>query len=175
MDLESLAAAVERLSDRLDRLEGARPAAVDDPALVKRLLAGLEQPGRATTGTVVYAGAGPWGDGSVAWQVGREWADVLGPAGDRLARVLAALANGIRLRIVAELLRGPSAAADLAARLDQPSSGQLYHHLKELIAAGVVQQPERGAYAIRKQHVVPLLAVLSAAADLTDLTETETA
>lgn len=167
MDVETLAATVARLAERLDRLEGARPATVGDPALVKRLLADLDQPG-GSTGTVVYAGAGPWGDGSVAWQIGREWGDVVGAAGDGLARVLAALANGTRLRIVAELLRGPSATGDLAERLDQPSPGQLYHHLKELIAAGVVQQPERGTYAIRKQHVVPLLGVLSAAADLVE-------
>ncbi|MEW6059695.1 MAG: helix-turn-helix domain-containing protein [Actinomycetota bacterium] len=84
-----------------------------------------------------------------------------------VARVLTALANGTRLRIVGELMHGPVSTGELAERLDQPSSGQLFHHLKELLAAGVIHQPVRGTYALRRQHAVPLLAVLSAASDLT--------
>ena len=56
--------------------------------------------------------------------------------------------------------------ATLGDRLDQPSSGQLFHHLKELLAAGVIHQPERGTYAIRREDVIPLLAALSCAIDL---------
>ncbi len=115
--------------------------------------------------TVVYSGAGPWEDGAVAWRLGRDWDEVLAGA-TGTAAVFAALGNGTRLRIVAELLRGPVATGDLAARLDWASSGQLFHHLRELLAAGVVYQPVRGTYAIRRQHVVPLLAVLSAAIDI---------
>ncbi len=56
--------------------------------------------------------------------------------------------------------------AELASRLDQPSTGQLSHHLKELLAAGVIHQPVRGTYAVRMEHVVPLLTLLSAAIDV---------
>ena len=70
------------------------------------------------------------------------------------------------MRIVVELFDGALSTAALAERLDQPSSGQLFHHLKELLAAGLVRQPERGTYALRAEHVVPLLGLLSAATDL---------
>lgn len=166
-DLRTL---VEALTDRVARLEDSRSrAAHRDTAIVEGLLRDLDGDGSGTTGpaTVVYAGAGTWGDGTAAWQAAREWDEVVEAADEPVARILSALANGTRLRIVGELLRGRRTTAELTEQLDQPSSGQLFHHLKELIAAGVVHQPVRGTYAIRVQHVVPILAVLSAALDLT--------
>jgi DNA-binding transcriptional ArsR family regulator len=114
----------------------------------------------------LYAGAGHWGDGVLVWQMGRAWSDLTGPASERSAGLFSALANPHRVRIVAELLQGRLATAELARRLDQPSSGQLFHHLKELLAAGVVHQPVRGTYAIAEHRVIPLLALLSAALDV---------
>lgn len=54
----------------------------------------------------------------------------------------------------------------LASRIDASSTGRLFHHLKDLLAAGLVHQPVRGTYALRRTHVVPLLAALSCALDL---------
>jgi DNA-binding transcriptional ArsR family regulator len=169
MAVDDLDEAVRDLAERVTRLERARPKrARDDTALVQRLIDELERDGPAgpSSATVVYAGAGPWEDGVVAWQVAREWGDIRSAAAEPIARVLSALANGTRVRIVSELLRGSITTGDLAERLDQPSSGQLFHHLKELIAAGLIHQPVRGTYAIPRRHVVPLLALLSAASDL---------
>ncbi|MCJ7827477.1 MAG: helix-turn-helix domain-containing protein [Demequinaceae bacterium] len=126
---------------------------------------------------VTYGGHGAREGDPIAWQTRRRWEDVLGAAGegelagDGLAAVLSALASGPRLRIVAELVRGPVTTGDLAERMGQSgagqgSTGQLFHHLKELLAAGIVHQPQRGVYAIRPAHVVPVLTVLSAAMDL---------
>ncbi|MDY7106426.1 MAG: metalloregulator ArsR/SmtB family transcription factor [Actinomycetota bacterium] len=166
-----LHATVDDLRRRVARLEaGQRPLArrtATDTDVVEGLLADLRgdgsEPGEPT---VLYAGVGPWEDGTVAWQLGRTWGEATSRADDRSARVLAALANPTRLRIVAVLLTGPLPTGRLAERLDQPSSGQLFHHLKDLLAAGIVHQPERGVYAIDRNHVVPLLAVLSATIDL---------
>ncbi len=174
MNIHELTEIVQELAERVARLEGFRPIPSHrDTALVQQLLKDLEGDGSSEPGaaTVVYAGAGPWEDGTVAWQIGRGWDDVRAASDEAVARVLSALANGTRLRILGELLRGPVATGELADRLDQPSSGQLFHHLKELIAAGVIHQPVRGTYAIRRHHAVPLLAVLSAATDLTISTE----
>ena len=166
MSLEELAGELSSLAARVARLEGA-PAAAARPssevALVRQLLSGLEADSEQAT--VVYAGAGPWDEGGVAWQMGRSWSDVLALAGEA-GGALAALGNPTRIAIVAELLTGPVTTGELTRRLDQPSSGQLFHHLKELLAAGVIHQPVRGTYAVRRQHVLPLLAVLSAAIDL---------
>lgn len=170
VDASELTDVVEELVERVSRLEGARtPSGHADAALVQELLKGSssgDADGTATA-SVVYAGAGPWEDGTVAWQIGRSWEEVTSAPDESVARVLSALANGTRVRILVELLRGPVSTGELADRLDQPSSGQLFHHLKDLIAAGLIHQPVRGTYAIRRHHVVPLLAVLSAATDLT--------
>ncbi len=169
MDARELTVLVEELAERVARLEGSRLTGTHgDAALVQQLLEGLEGEGAGEPGsaTVVYAGAGPWEDGIVAWQMAREWDDVGSAPAEGIARVLSALANATRIRIVAEVLRGPVTTGDLAERLDQPSSGQLFHHLKELLVARLIHQPVRGTYAIRRQHAVPLLAVLSAATDL---------
>jgi DNA-binding transcriptional ArsR family regulator len=160
---------VAELAERVERLEALAP---DDARSAPRRRgrrargapdgADVDDPAAAT---VVYAGTGPWEDGAVTRRLGRRWDDVLAGA-TGTAAVLAALGNGTRLRIVVELLQGPVGTGDLAARLDWASSGQLFHHLRELLAAGVVHQPARGTYAIPRQHVVPLLALLSAAIDV---------
>lgn len=115
---------------------------------------------------VTYAGAGPWADGRVDRQILRYWTEVLEQAPRKAAGLFSALSNPSRLRIVAELVGGQVTTAELAKRLDQPSTGQLFHHIKELLAAGLIHQPVRGTYAVRKEHVVPLLALLSAAIDV---------
>jgi DNA-binding transcriptional ArsR family regulator len=161
---EDLAEQVRQLAERVSRLERAgrrspRTAALDQEIL-DRL--GVE----SGPDTVRYSGVGQWGGDTLAWQREHEWGEVLERVGDGAARLFGALGNPVRLRIVSVLLAGPAATAELTERLDQPSTGQLFHHLKELLTAGLVHQPVRGTYAIRRQDVIPLLAVLSASLDL---------
>jgi DNA-binding transcriptional ArsR family regulator len=153
---QELARALVELTERVQRLEGSRA-----PRLP------VEPQGDSF---ITYSGSGPFGDGRVVWQIIREWTDVLGRAPERAARLFSALSNPSRLRIVSELVsgevNGAVTTAELAKRLDQPSTGQLFHHLKELLAAGVIHQPVRGTYAVRREHVVPLLTLLCAAIDV---------
>jgi DNA-binding transcriptional ArsR family regulator len=168
MRVDELAGRVEELAERVSRLEGHRTdSARMDASLVRDLLADLGGAGGSEqAGAVLYAGAGPWSEGTLALQIVRGWQDVLDASEDALARVMSALANPTRIRIVGELLQGPVATGELAERLEQPSAGQLFHHLKELLAAGIIHQPVRGTYAIGDRHVVPLLVLGSAAMDL---------
>lgn len=155
-----LADQVAELAERVARLEHAQQAAPE----IGSVLQGLgDDPG---DGTVTYRGSGPWGDSSVAWILTRRWPELTTAPLESPARVLAALAHPSRLRIVTELVGGETTTAELVARLGFTTTGQLFHHLKELLAVGVVHQPRRGAYALRPQHVVALLAVISAAIDL---------
>jgi DNA-binding transcriptional ArsR family regulator len=80
-----------------------------------------------------------------------------------LAPRLVALGNPVRLSLLQALLQGVTAVADLAARPGMGSSGQLYHHLRELEAAGWLHSPVRGSYALRPERVIPLMAILTAA------------
>src|SRR5262245_46477472 len=87
-------------------------------------------------------------------------------AHDDFATVFAALGNPVRLRIVAALATADLTTSALAELLGQPSTGQLFHHLKELLSAGIVHQPQRGTYALRHAHVIPLLTMICAACDV---------
>lgn len=173
-DLRDLVAS---LAHRVARLEEAGRAA----GLAQAGRAPLDAPWTDTDvavpehGYVSYAGNGPWQSSAVVWQVQRSWGDVVAGAGEAVAGVLSALGSAIRVRIVGELVSGAVSTGDLAARLEQPSAGQLFHHLRELMAAGIVHQPQRGFYALRPQHVIPVLAVLSAASDLAAPSEAESA
>jgi len=160
MARNDLARQVADLTRRVDRLEGkaseVAPLTAKDPH-------------------VTYSGTGPWRGGRVAWQIIRGWEAVLDETSERSAGLFNALANPSRLRIVAELISAGEevSTAGLAHRLDQPSTGQLFHHLKELLAAGVIYQPVRGTYAIRREHAVPLLTILCAALDIRESISTE--
>ncbi len=177
--VEQLAARVERLEQaqqarrpeqdrQSDRTPRPQPPLVADTTLVQRLAAALD-PGDGDTPVepvVTYAGLGQWNQGTIGWQMAREWDEILAGSGDNSASLFSALASPIRVRIVAELLRGQVSTAQLGERLDQPSAGQLFHHIKELLAAGLVYQPVRGTYAVHKHHVIPLLTLLSATLDI---------
>lgn len=155
---------------RVEALEAIRtgPAAPTAPPLdlVHGLLKDLPSHDRVGHGQVTYVGAGETTDGTIAYQMSRSWGELGTADPSPLASCMVALASPVRVAIVQTLARGRATKADLSAALDEPSSGQLYHHLKELMAAGVIHQPERAAYAIPPHRMVPLLALLAAALDL---------
>lgn len=173
---DQLAAIVADLVDRVALLESAGSRTRLGPRSVPPSVDVAATGGSGDlsgNGRVGYSGTGPWEGSSVAWRTERGWDDVIALAADPVARVLTALANDIRLRIVGELVSGPAGTGELAARLQVATSGQLFHHLKELLGAGVIHQPRRGVYALRPQHVLPLLAVISAAGDIASSTDEE--
>lgn len=171
--VRELAAAVAELRGRVEALEQtsrrAATPAFGETDLIRQLREHLAtaEGTDAAAGAVIYAGYGPRGPGEVAWQVARLWPDVLATDRTRTGRPLAALASPARLEIIGELVAGPLSRQELKEKLDQSSAGQLNHHLRELLAAGLVEQPRRGVYAVPARHVVPLLTLLACAADLT--------
>ena len=74
--------------------------------------------------------------------------DVLDADPDLVAKVFAALASPARITVLRALLGGPRTSQQLRAELDDASVGQLYHHLRELLAVGLITQPARSQYAI---------------------------
>jgi DNA-binding transcriptional ArsR family regulator len=93
-------------------------------------------------------------------------ADVMNANPDRVAKVFAALASPARIVLVRALLDGPRTSQELRQELDDPSVGQLYHHLKELLAAGLVIQPGRSVYALPRGSQIALCLQIVAAASL---------
>ena len=83
-----------------------------------------------------------------------------------LAPIFAALASPHRLTVLRALCAGPRSRQELQEVLGVSSSGHLYHHLKELLATGLVVQQGRSAYAIPRTQIISICVALMVAADL---------
>lgn len=173
MDDDELEQRLKAIEARLGSLEPAPK--VDGPgpevprAAARRegalwVLDGLQRRLSQGQGGVVYAGrfCDATG-GELQWQIGRPQDDLLQDDWSELAPRLAALGHPIRLKLLQCLLQGISAVAELATQPGMGTSGQLYHHLRELEAAGWLHVPQRGSYAVRPERVIPLMAMLAAA------------
>ena len=165
--LAELGSVVDDLVDRVAALETSPRRAAE-----RAVTSLAEMPHGEDGGAVQYAGAVSVGDRVVAWQMDRRWEDLTNVEPALVAPALAALGSAQRVQIVQLLLRRPATTAELTAALEGRSSGQLFHHLKELLAADIVYQPARGTYAIRDPHVIPILTVLSCALDVCGTTDT---
>jgi len=114
-----------------------------------------------------YSGRGWFGRDRLTVRRRAGWAEVMGLQPEPLARVFAALASPARITVLRALLDGPRTSQQLRQDLDGPSAGQLYHHLKELLAAGLIFQPGRSMYALPQGSQVALCVQLLAATHLT--------
>ncbi|WP_052868694.1 ArsR/SmtB family transcription factor [Streptomyces niger] len=168
MDLEERVAELER---RMAELEGASPAA---PAVGEGdfwaldALKARHPVTQEADGAVLFTGAVRVPTGHrYEWQYGLltetlfedDWLDS--------AESFAALGNPVRLRLLREILGGLRTAAELAALEGVGTTGQIYHHLRQLTGAGWLHTTERGRYEVPAGRVVPLLVVLTAARPVT--------
>lgn len=158
----SISERVAALERRLQRLEGQPGAPAPQSAGEFWALEGLESrtepPGAVLfTGTVTL----PSGQHYV-WQQQFSLADLLDQAWEPLGDALSALSHPVRLVLLRALVGGARTVAELHERVSLGTSGQLYHHLRPLMAAGWVKATARGTYAVPAERVVPLLVVLAA-------------
>lgn len=159
--LERLEQQLTELSSRLGALErSVRPARPEVAAAP-----GPAGAPAAADQTLTFGGRVRSGRTMVA-SYRRSVDDVLAADPDAAARLFAALANPARVALLQALIDGPRTSQQLRGVLDDPSAGQLYHHLKELLAAGLVIQPGRSHYALRRGSPVELCILILAAANL---------
>ncbi|MFF3174359.1 ArsR/SmtB family transcription factor [Streptomyces sp. NPDC057900] len=183
MELEERVTELERRLESLmgDRRDVPRPTGADFWAL-EGLKQELSAAGSgAANGGVLYTGAVrlPTGE-QYEWQYGALTEQLLGAAGEPgepgeaggsgsgadwsdAAESLAALGHPVRLRLLREILGGRRTAAELAALDETGTTGQIYHHLRQLTGAGWLHTTGRGRYEVPGVRVVPLLVVLTAA------------
>ena len=102
-----------------------------------------------------------------AWQIESVLDDLLAADWSVTHLPLAALAHPMRLAILKALMEGKRDTQSLQTLPDMGTTGQLYHHLKELESAGWIRQPRRGQYNLLAERVVPLLTIL-ATCEVTD-------
>jgi DNA-binding transcriptional ArsR family regulator len=113
---------------------------------------------------VVFAGDVRTAAGPVAWQYGLPAQALLAPDDgslDTASSRLAALGHPVRLRLLLAVLRGTTSPAELAEVPGTGTSGQIYHHIRALTAAGWLRSVGRGQVHVPVERVVPLLAALA--------------
>ncbi len=123
-----------------------------------------------SSGAIIYAGAAHLAGGEYAWQVERPvpWLlQLLGSEPEVLSQTFAALGSPLRLMLLQELLSSPKTNQQLQEALGVSSAGQLYHHLKELLAVHLIEQKSRNLYALPVRNVIPFLVLLAIAHDTT--------
>ena len=169
-DLARRLDAMERRLAVLERREGGGPAATlaapDDGERDHTfwVLDGLRARLAAGDGAVVLAGVIPLPTGEeYTWQYGRSTKDLLAASWQQLSTAIVALGHPVRLRLLQLILTGTRSAADLQSVDGLGTSGQLYHHLRQLIGAGWLVQTARGHYTVPGGRIIPLLALLTAA------------
>lgn len=158
--LAALEAAVARLTERFE----SEPAAAEGPSGYGGdfwLLDELSR--RRPQGGLIYAGQLDLPTGPVRWQMGVDPAELLESDWHETASALVALAHAVRLRLVQLVLTGVETTAELAQDEELGTTGQLHHHLRQLVAAGWLVSAGRGRYTVPPHRVVPVLLVVAAA------------
>jgi hypothetical protein len=183
----SLADRVARVEQRLDRIEatassppdhagsaaespaGGAPGNVPEAQSEERdtgmfwaldgLRARTEDPGAVLFTGIVRLPGGERYEWQQAHPVDQQLADDWSQA----AAVLTALAHPVRLLLLHEILLGARTTAELSDHERLGTTGQLYHHLRQLVSAGWLRSTLRGQYAVPPERIVPLLTVLAAA------------
>ncbi|MET8894815.1 ArsR/SmtB family transcription factor [Streptomyces albogriseolus] len=119
---------------------------------------------KAADGGVLFTGAVrlPTGE-RYDWQHGALTSDLLTYEWPDAAESFAALGHPVRLRLLREITGGRRTAAELAELDDIGTTGQIYHHLRQLTAAGWLHNTGRGRHEVPAGRVVPLLVALAAA------------
>ncbi len=124
------------------------------------------------TGAVAYTGTFVSGDDDnqrqSMWTGVVRTDDLLKLNDNRVAeKVLASVGNGQRLNILLALLKKPQTVNQLVEALGANTTGQVYHHLKPLVAADIVKE-EKGVYAVIPHRVQGIVMLLAGVQDLID-------
>ncbi|MEU6039645.1 helix-turn-helix domain-containing protein [Actinomadura sp. NPDC047616] len=173
MDLERRVAELERRVAALESGDtghpGQRPGAEPEPEdgtfwALEQLKARLDRMDGADDGGVLFTGAVrvPTGE-RYEWQYGLTVGELMDADWSEAAESFAALGHPVRMRLLREILGGRGAVAELAALEDLGTTGQIYHHLRQLTSAGWLHTAARGRYRVPPKRVVPLLVALAAA------------
>lgn len=88
---------------------------------------------------------------------------------------MACIGNANRLTILLEILRGPKTVAALVEKCGFGSTGQVYHHMKPLLAADIIVEDEyqKGVYIIQPHRVQGIIMLLTGISDMVDETYTQ--
>ena len=160
--LTALEARVEALEQQLSSSALAGPdgneASELDPDSFWALL-GLEARVPSPGGVMIVGSTTTPAGRQARWQLGAATDDLLDDDWSAAADRLAALGHPVRLRLLREVVRGTSTARELTEVEGVGTSGQVYHHLRQLTAAGWLRN--RGShFEVPAEVLVPLLTTI---------------
>jgi DNA-binding transcriptional ArsR family regulator len=164
-DDTTLKALAERLADvgqRLAALEPPEPSpSFADHGEIFWALEGLKQRIEDAAGGVLMTGVVtvPKGD-HAQWQMQGSVQELFESDFGSRAESLSALAHPVRLQLVQRLLTDASTVEEIRAAGDFGTTGQVYHHLRQLVAAGWVTTLGSGRYGVPPARIVPVLVML---------------
>lgn len=164
-ELRGRVSALEAAAERSAMLPAPEPLQDQDTFwALNELQSRLHDHPSTVDGVVMTVGSLTLPDGApVAWQEGLATAAMLETDWSDQAAAFAALGHPVRLELLRHILSGMHATAELAQIASLGTTGQLHHHLRQLVATGWVRQSGRGSYEIPAARVVPLLtSVMSA-------------
>lgn len=124
------------------------------------------------SGLVTYMGVFSSGGRQANWIKNEVNADdLLRAVEDRTPeRVLACVGSNERLNILIALLKKPMTVAEIVKKCGFGSTGQAYHHMKPLLAAGIIAEGEEGAgkgvYVVRFDKVRGVIMLLAGICEL---------
>lgn len=85
-------------------------------------------------------------------------------------KVLACIGSNERLNILIALLRRPMTVSEIVKECNLGSTGQVYHHMKPLLSAGIIADGEEGAgkgvYVVRFDKVRGVIMLLAGICEL---------
>lgn len=163
---QELDARLRAVEARLGDEPGPRPAT---PAASEQfwVLDGLrERLAGVEGGGIVFAGTVGTAAGPADWQYGlttEALLDVDEWTADHAAARLSALGHPVRLRLLLAVLRGRTSPAALGELDGMGTTGQIYHHIRILTAAGWLRSGGRGQVHVPAEPMVPLLVAVSTA------------
>ena len=149
--LADLQERVRRLEARLgDDGTAEQTAAAETGAGTFWLLDALRE--RGLTGAVAFGGTALDADGGpVSWQITRLAEDLAGTDWATSVTALAALGHPSRMQILQLVATGRArTAAELAHAEGLGTTGQIYHHLRQLVTGGWLRATTRGQHRSRR-------------------------
>jgi len=161
-DVQELKGQIAKLSEEVSALKKERHVPSEKITVTtKGITEELEQKLKGEEdGIVIYSGVLRVKDGaSTAWDSSARLVELLECPSKRVAQLLQCLSSEQRIDLMKALFKGDKAPSDLVKETGV-EGGQLYHHLKEMMFAGMVDSKSRGLYKLNVNGVQALFTSL---------------
>jgi len=162
-DIQELKGQIAKLNEEVSSLMKERHVPPSEMITVttKGITEELEQKLKGEEdGIVIYSGVLRIKDGAnTAWDSSARLAELLECPSKRTSHLLQCLSSEQRIDLMKALFKGDKAPSDLVNETGI-EGGQLYHHLKEMMFAGMVDSKSRGLYKLNVNGVQALFTSL---------------